>query len=262
MLDDHDRAVAAAPPGRRGGWSTAVVPGGSRLAVGSSSTSRPGSGARMSARARRCCSPPDRAPVGRASKPARPTSARAAGTAASIRSRAQPRFSRPKATSSATCGITSCVSGSWKTSPTSCPRTPGGVLATSRSPTRRAPSPGTGQGVRHDPCEGPRERALAAARGADDQEEPAGVEGETEVVEGRPGPARVGPPEPDGPDGRRRSRCVVAVGHAPPGKVSRTPVRRSAVSSHQPRSPARTTPEMTSTTAIVPCTSRPNLSDG
>ena len=53
-------------------------------------------------------------------------------TAASMRSRGQPRFSSPKATSAATCGMTSWLSGSWKTSPTVCPRTPGGVCATSR----------------------------------------------------------------------------------------------------------------------------------
>ena len=114
--------------------------------------------------------------------------------------------------------------------------------------------PRAGQGVRHDPRQRAGERALAAPRWADDEQQLAGVQREADVVEGRAGPARVRPAEP--------VRANGWWGHAPPGKVSRTPVRRSAFRSHQPSSPASTMPEMTSTTAIVACTSSPNLSGG
>ncbi len=68
----------------------ARAPGGSRLAVGSSRTRRPGWGAKAPASARRCCSPPESRAVRRRSNPARPASARATGTRARIRSRPAP----------------------------------------------------------------------------------------------------------------------------------------------------------------------------
>ena len=117
----------------------ACIAGGSRFAVGSSRTSRPGPVARTSAIARRCFSPPESVIVPRRSKPDSPTCASASGTRVCIASRGQARFSSPKATSSSTRDMTIWLSGSWNTRPIRSPSRRAGVSATSRSPTRRAP---------------------------------------------------------------------------------------------------------------------------
>ena len=61
---------------------SSAAPSGSRLAVGSSSTRRPGRGASAPASASRCCWPPDSRRDRRRSRPARPTVARTSGTRA------------------------------------------------------------------------------------------------------------------------------------------------------------------------------------
>ncbi len=123
-------ATRGRPGARRGRASSRVVarstasrsakaraPGGSRLAVGSSRTRRPGWGANAPARARRCCSPPESRAVRRRSNPTRPASARAAGTRARMAVGSQPRPSSPNATSSSARSMTSWLDGSWKTTP-------------------------------------------------------------------------------------------------------------------------------------------------
>ncbi len=95
-----------------------TAPAGSRLAVGSSSTRTSGLGASAPPRARRCCCPPDSRLVRSRSRPARPMSPRTCGTRSTIAWRGHARFSSPKATSSSTRSITSCVSGSCQTIPT------------------------------------------------------------------------------------------------------------------------------------------------
>ena len=97
---------------------TSSAPAGSRLAVGSSSSSRPGRRASAPARARRCCSPPESAAVGRSRAYGKPTRCSASSTRGQISSAGTPRFSSPNATSSPQRAITSWVCGSWKTMPT------------------------------------------------------------------------------------------------------------------------------------------------
>ena len=78
---------------------TSSTPAGSRLAVGSSSSSSPGRIARIPASPRRCFCPPDSADVGRSQSRSRPTAARASSQRGRISSRGTPRFSGPKARS-------------------------------------------------------------------------------------------------------------------------------------------------------------------
>ena len=247
-----DRSPLAARSARR--WSTATVPGGSRLAVGSSRTRRRGSGARMSARARRCCSPPDRAPGG----------TRLEAGQAHLREGRRDGRQHPVAVPATVLQPEGDLVGNVRHHELRFGILEDEADLLAKDARRRArhlvvtdeqrAGPRAGQGVRHDPRQRAGERALAAPRWADDEQQLAGVQREADVVEGRAGPARVRPAEPVRANGRR--------GHAPPGKVSRTPVRRSAFRSHQPSSPASTMPEMTSTTAIAACTSSPNLSGG
>ena len=78
------RSARPSPSGPRGSGRGAsmkvAAPVGSRFAVGSSRTSRPGSAARTPASARRCCWPPDRRRDRRRSWSPSPTASSAAGT--------------------------------------------------------------------------------------------------------------------------------------------------------------------------------------
>ena len=118
---------------------TSRAPIGSRFAVGSSSTSARGRIARSEASATRCFVPPERASSRRGVAGPRPVAARASAMRPAISSRPRPRFSSPKAISSSVSSITSCVSGSWKSTPTSRVSSASFALRVSRPPTIRAP---------------------------------------------------------------------------------------------------------------------------
>ena len=243
------------------------MPGGSRLAVGSSRTRRCGRGARMSARARRCCSPPDRAPGG----------TRLEAGQADLREGGGDGRQHPVAAPATVLQPEGDLVGHVRHHELRL-----GILEDEADllaqDARRRDSP------RPDPRRAGRRTRCRAGRAARSRRGPGRAcscrtpTGPT-TSSSSPGSSvkrrswRAGrdrpayrPAEPHGRDGRRPCRASrrggAGVGHAPPGKVSRTPVRRSALRSHQPRSPASTMPEMTSTTAIVACTSSPNLSGG
>ncbi len=129
-----------------------TAPSGSRLAVGSSRTRRPGRAAITPASARRCRWPPESSRVGRRPDPRRPTSSSATGTRSCIASRGHARFSSPNATSSSTRSITTCRVGSWKTRPARAARPPGGNARVSMPSTVSDPrhSPGSSRGIRPD----------------------------------------------------------------------------------------------------------------
>ena len=235
------------------------MPGGSRFAVGSSRTSNPGRVASTSAIASRCFSPPESVSVARASKPASPALVSASGTRCRIDASGQPRFSRPKATSSSTRPMTSWLSGSWKTRPTLSPSSRAGVSATSSSPTRSAALPLAGQHVRDQAGQSARERALARPGRAEDEQDPPRLQTEGQTVEGGPGAAGVRPAEARRFD-RGRSRpgrwrpIARSVRHAPEGNVCSAPVRRSDRTSSQPPTPTIATAEIIS---AAPITARP-----
>ncbi len=98
---------------------------GSSMAVGSSSSSTLGRNANAPARASRCVSPPDRAPVGVSSGMVSPTAATAERMAGGMSARGIPTFSRPNATSRPIDDATTPAPGSWRTRPTSPARDPG-----------------------------------------------------------------------------------------------------------------------------------------
>src|SRR5699024_884920 len=91
----------------------AAAPAGSSNAVGSSSRSSSGSATRAAARATRCPSPPDSSLVRRPARWLPPTARSAAATRPGICAAGTARFSRAKATSSATVGRHSWSAGSW-----------------------------------------------------------------------------------------------------------------------------------------------------
>ena len=95
-----------------------ATPAGSRFAVGSSRSSRPGRIARAPARARRCFCPPESAEVGCGRAAGRARRRRAPRRRArQISSRGTPRFSQPNATSSPTRARITWESGSCSTRP-------------------------------------------------------------------------------------------------------------------------------------------------
>ena len=98
--------------------TTSRAPAGSRLAVGSSSSTTPAPIAITPAKARRCFCPPDRRSVGKSKSTNGPTRSLAAATRRQISSLGYARFSQPKAISSPTRAEITCESGSCNTSPT------------------------------------------------------------------------------------------------------------------------------------------------
>ena len=119
--------------------TTSRAPIGSRFAVGSSSTSARGRMASSEASATRCLVPPDSMSRRRGVSGPRPVDARASAIRSTISSRGRPRFSSPNAISSSVSSITSCVSGSWNSTPTSPVSSASVALRVSRPPTVSVP---------------------------------------------------------------------------------------------------------------------------
>ena len=166
------------------------APAGSRLAVGSSATRACGPMASTAARVTRCLAPPERASRRAGVRsPASPTAARAAATLRRISSGGTPRHSSPKAISSSTSSITSCVSGSWNSTPTRPARSPGSARRVSWPSRSTRPGLPVGlQAVGDDPVEAQSQGALPAPAGPQEEQALAGRPAQGEVAQGR-GPA-------------------------------------------------------------------------
>ena len=152
VLDENQRRARSGRAPARAPSRTSAAPSGSRLAVGSSSMSRPGCRASVPASASRCCSPPDSACVGRSRPYGNSTAASAASTRGQIDSVGTHRFSSPKATSSPARPMTICASGSWKSSPMRSRAARGSRPSTRRAPPTSAAAPRIDQARRARPA--------------------------------------------------------------------------------------------------------------
>ena len=115
---------------------TRMTPAASREASGSSSTSTAGAWMTAQAMARRRSSPPERVAGSRSRKADRPVSSATPATCRSISGRAAPRFSRPKASSSATVErtVVSMAAASCGTKPTPFDQAEGSIRGSSWPP--------------------------------------------------------------------------------------------------------------------------------